>query len=149
MFDHDGTLVNTMGLSPQAYEGIMDLVQALTGREVPLYVWTARSKVSTIRILEELKLRRFFKDICGSDTANAKPSQAGLDYLVPEVDPENVVVIGDSLGDIVGAKSFGAYPVGVAWSDSVQEIEATFLKTGARSFFTDVKKLKAFLFERI
>lgn len=149
IFDHDGTLVDTTGLDPYIFEGIADLVKTLEQKGLPLYVWTARSKVSTNRILDGLNLRNSFKDICGSDTASLKPSTAGLEYLVPEAKPENVIVIGDSMGDIMGAKNFGGYAVGVTWSHGNNRAKDKFIEAGANQVFNTVVELKEFLLARI
>ena len=148
IFDHDGTLVDTTSLKPRIFQGVDELIRALAQREIPLFIWTARSKVSTVRILQELSLLSFFKDICGSDTATMKPSAAGPQYLVPEANPENVIVIGDSLGDIMGAKNYGAYPVGVNWFESQLALEKL-KEAGAEEVFGRIAELKDFIFERI
>lgn len=150
VFDHDGTLVNTHSFERRfAFEGIPDLLETLQQKKIPMYVWTARKKNSTKEILQECGLLKYFKDICGGDSASAKPSADGLHYLLPEASVENIIVIGDSIGDIVGAKSFGATGIGALWSHDNLRYQNVFIENGASQTFADVAELKNWILKNI
>lgn len=150
VFDHDGTLIDTNSFSKRfAYEGIADLLESLYQKNINMYVWTARKKNSTKEILQECGLLKYFKDICGGDTAQTKPSADGLHYLLPEVAVENIIVIGDSIGDIIGAKSFGATGIGALWSHDSLRYQNLFIENGASQTFDKVAELKDWIFKNI
>lgn len=105
-----------------------------------MYVWTARGKQSTVQILTELNIYGHFEDVCGFDCAERKPSVAGIEYLLPEVDPNKVIVIGDSLGDIIGGKKFGAYCIGAMWAHGEAGAAETYAEYGASASFLSVEE---------
>lgn len=145
VFDHDGTLVDTTKISRTLYPGIKELLMELNQRGIPMYVWTARDKKSTQEILSKQGVLSFFIDICGGDSAARKPSAEGLEYLLSGVNAQNVIVIGDSIGDIIGAKSFGATAVAVLWDKKDERAEAAFIQAGAYKTFFSPQELKLFL----
>jgi phosphoglycolate phosphatase-like HAD superfamily hydrolase len=145
VFDHDGTLVNTSGFPRSLYPGMKDLLKFLKNEEVKLFVWTARSRASTVSILEEQGILSYFEDICGSDNAAGKPSAAGIEFLLPGVKPENVIVIGDSLGDIIGGSKFGAHCIGAMWGHGDASAESMYAEYGAKNSFIEINKLKEYI----
>lgn len=149
VFDHDGTLVDTSGLRRFLYPGIKDLLETLSQNGIPMYVWTARGKASTEKILKELNAIKYFEDICGGDTATMKPSSEGLEYLLPDISPENVIVIGDSMGDIIGAKSFGARAMGALWAHRDERAVSHFLENGATDTFLTANDFREYILEYI
>ena len=56
-----------------------------------------------------------------------------------------MIVIGDSIGDIIGAKSFGATAVAVLWDKKDERAEAAFIQAGAYKTFFSPQELKLFL----
>lgn len=149
IFDHDGTLVNTSVYEKYVYEGLEDLIKTLFDKGIHMYVWTARGKSSTESILSSLGMRKYFRDICGQDSAPMKPSPAGIEYLIPEVNPDNVIVIGDSIGDIMGARSFGARAIGVTWERESEAAREYFMSSGAYAVYSKVADLKKLILENI
>lgn len=120
IFDCDGTLVDTRGPRVKLYPGILELLTELSFLH-KLYVWTARDRSSTLRILKELKVIQFFEEICTCDDALSKPHVAGLMRLVSDVAKQSVCVLGDSSADMLGAKNFGVLAIGVTWNNLEQD----------------------------
>ena len=149
VFDHDGTLVNTCVIPRYVFQGLKELLSELHQKNIPLYVWTARSKESALLSLKEQGIDQYFLDVCGGQTTAPKPSPAGIEYLVPEVSAENVIVIGDSIGDIIGGKSFGALTIGALWSHGGEDYSQDFYARGADFCFQSVEDLKEFLMNKI
>ncbi len=149
IFDHDGTIVNTCVLPRYVFQGLTTLLQKLYDLNIPMYVWTARSKESAITSLEEQNILHFFQDVCGGQTTAPKPSPEGIEYLVPEASAENVIVIGDSIGDIIGGKMFGAFTIGALWSHGSSEYAQSFYDEGADLCVQTVDELTDFLMNRI
>ena len=121
VFDCDGTLVDTSQLKYSLYPGIKDLLLALAADSV-LYVWTARDRRSTLRILEELGVLSLFSQICTIDDALPKPHVSGLVDMLHETDKSHVCVIGDTSNDILGAKNFGAKSIAATWNLSANAL---------------------------
>lgn len=98
------------------FPGVKELLQKLLSEEYQLYVWTGRDRKSTLRILKELEVAQYFLEFrCMDDTA-PKPLIDGLVEMVGEYDKSNIVVIGDSYTDIVGAKNFGCASIAACWA---------------------------------
>ena len=98
-----------------------------------------------MRILEEVNLEGYFEGICGGYDALSKPSPEGISYLLDDINPENVVVIGDSLGDIIGGHKFGATALGAMWGHGNNHGYTAFKEHGARESFETVASLAKFL----
>jgi phosphoglycolate phosphatase-like HAD superfamily hydrolase len=131
VFDCDGTLVDTSSSKYKLFPGIKELLQELSS-ECLLYVWTARGRSSTLRILEELGVISYFDSFSTVDDHFPKPHVSGIMALVGNAPKDSICVIGDSSNDIVGAKNFGVIGIGAAWnkdvrSDVLAEMGADFI----------------------
>lgn len=115
VFDCDGTLIDTSQFRYSLFPGIKDLLIQLSPNN-SLYVWTARDRNSTLRILQELGVMHFFVGFCTSDDAYPKPHIGGIGQMLGEINKAHVCVIGDSVNDVVGAKNFGVKSIGAAWN---------------------------------
>lgn len=120
IFDCDGTLIDTSKLKYSLYDGIKDLLLALAP-QATLYVWTARDRKSTVRILKELGIHQHFHSLSTIDDGFPKPHVNGLRELVGEVANKSICVIGDTSNDILGAKNFGVKSIGAVWNQSANE----------------------------
>ncbi|MFL5785629.1 MAG: HAD family hydrolase [Bacteriovoracaceae bacterium] len=120
VFDCDGTLLNTNLLRPVFFPGIKELLLDLAV-DCQLYVWTARGRASTLRILEENGVRHLFEGICTPDDAPSKPHVRGLTDLVGHHPKNSICVIGDTSMDMLGARNFGVLAIGAMWNPGVQE----------------------------
>jgi phosphoglycolate phosphatase-like HAD superfamily hydrolase len=130
VFDCDGTLVDTSAYKVALFAGIKDFLGVLS-LECQLYVWTARSRASTLRILQELGVYHYFEAICTIDDAPPKPHIGGLIDLVGKESKDGLFVIGDSSYDMMGAKNFGATALGAMWNS---ESKADVLKNFGADF---------------
>lgn len=116
VFDCDGTLIDTSGPKYKLFPGMKELLTDLA-RENLLYVWTARGRSSTLRILEEQGVIHLFEAFCTIDDAPNKPHIAGLSMMLGTTNRGSICVIGDTTSDILGAKNFGVLAVGAVWCD--------------------------------
>jgi phosphoglycolate phosphatase len=116
VFDHDGTLVDTSSMTPSLFDGILELLTELEKIDVKIYLWTARGRGSTIEILKSLEIIGFFEDISTATDCEPKPSTVGLDAMLSGTPKDSIIMIGDSPGDIYGARNFGIKSVGAAWA---------------------------------
>lgn len=116
VFDHDGTLVNTETPDFKVFPGIKELLVDLIQLGFTLSVWTARSHRSTVESLKRMDIAQYFTEIYGHDDGISKPHPDGLKKLAEGLDKEVVLHIGDSLGDIEGAKAFGISVIAACWN---------------------------------
>jgi phosphoglycolate phosphatase-like HAD superfamily hydrolase len=145
VFDHDGTLVDTTKYPTRSFNGMSHLLKDLVRQGVKLYVWTARGRGSTIEILKSLAMIEHFDLLsCGGED-NPKPSPAGIESILPDVNPSKVVVIGDSTGDMVGGSAFGAFCIGALWSHGDKRASKIMSDNGADKSFISVDELREFL----
>ncbi|HAZ12647.1 MAG: hypothetical protein A2X86_11385 [Bdellovibrionales bacterium GWA2_49_15] len=97
------------------FPGILESFVQLRQLGATIYLWTARDRASTVKILENFNLKNHFTDFrCGDDTAT-KPSPDGISAMVGHISKDDVVVIGDSHMDILGAKNFGCRSIAALW----------------------------------
>jgi phosphoglycolate phosphatase-like HAD superfamily hydrolase len=115
IFDCDGTLIDTNVPKYKLFPGIKELIQELS-KDCLLYVWTARGRASTLRILEELGVHKYFDSFSTIDDSIPKPHIAGLIDLVGINPKDSICVIGDSSNDMIGAKNFGVLAIGAVWN---------------------------------
>jgi phosphoglycolate phosphatase len=131
VFDCDGTLVDTSQLKYSLYPGIKELLTELSENST-LYVWTARDRKSTLRILKELGVLHFFAGISTVDDALPKPHVSGLFELLGDTPRNTVCMIGDTSNDILGAKNYGIKSIGAVWNPAsspavMKELNADFV----------------------
>lgn len=149
IFDHDGTLVDTTVNPRSLYAGINELLKLLRDNGVSCYVWTARNRASTVEILESLAIIGHFKGMsCGGEMAS-KPSVDGLEQLLIDAPKEEIVVVGDSFGDVIGGASFGVFSAGALWGHGGTSASSQMEKMGANKCFETVEEFKEFLKDKI
>lgn len=119
VFDCDGTLVDTSDFRYVLYPGIKELLLDLAP-DYALYVWTARDRLSTLRILKELGVLELFENLCTVDDALPKPHISGLAQLVGTSPKSQICVVGDTSNDILGARSFGVKSIGAGWNQELR-----------------------------
>lgn len=92
---------------PEA-ESTLALLKSL---QLPLAVITNKSEMMAVKLLKELKLDHYFSIVVGGDTlASRKPDPEPLHYVadILGVQPENMLMVGDSENDIYAAKAAGS-----------------------------------------
>ena len=101
------------------FPGIVESISQLRLLGAAIYLWTARDRASTLKILDNFNLINLFTDFrCGDDTAT-KPSPDGIMAMVGHVPKQDVIVVGDSHMDILGAKNFGCRSIAALWCQGV------------------------------
>jgi phosphoglycolate phosphatase len=113
------------------YPGIRELLEALTADGHRLYVATSKPEVTAKEILDKFDLSRYFEKICGAAMDGSRDDKAQvIAYLLSGRAPEDVLMVGDTAYDVLGAKTHGIPTVGVAWGygDTAQMLEAGAVK---------------------
>ncbi len=109
------------------YLGIRELLEALRSRGHRLYVATSKPETTSVEILEHFDLARYFDGICGASMDLSRSSkEAVIAYLLEQCGPAaDMVMVGDTKFDVLGAKAHGIPAIGVAWGyGDVEEMKA-------------------------
>lgn len=102
------------------YPGIIELLQGLNLKKIPLVVISNKPVELVQKILSTLKLADYFAAILGGDSAEfPKPHPALLKLAEKSLDAftnaNNILHIGDGTQDIQAAKNFGCKSCWVSW----------------------------------
>ena len=105
------------------YPGIRETLEALQKAGHRLFVATSKPETMSVEILEKFELAQYFELICGATMDGSRSHKADvIAYLLGQVGSlENVVMVGDTKFDVLGAKEHGIATVGVAWGYGTQE----------------------------
>ena len=99
------------------YDGIRELLQRLCENGHKLYIATSKPEPMAIRVLEHFDLARYFTVICGATLSSDRVSKEDvIAYLLKESgEKDNMVMVGDTRFDIIGANHHGIPAIGVSW----------------------------------
>jgi phosphoglycolate phosphatase len=106
---HTGTTV---------YPGILNLLSALSEKNIPLAVLSNKPHAFTIEIVEKLFPENIFSQVLGNcEGLTHKPDPAGALEIAATlgVYPEECTLIGDSTMDLDTAKNAGMKSIAVTW----------------------------------
>jgi len=99
------------------YEGIRELLDKLKKDGHSLYVATSKPEGLSVEILEHFGLSDYFTLICGAATDRTRSTKdAVIAYLLEQTGKHSeIIMVGDTIYDILGAKSHGIPAIGVSW----------------------------------
>lgn len=99
------------------YPGIEDLLKKLKDEGHRLYVATSKPETTSVEILEHFGLAHYFDMICGATLDKSRSSKASvIAYVLENCEhPENLIMVGDTAFDVLGAKAHGIPTIGVDW----------------------------------
>lgn len=99
------------------YPGVEDLLKKLKEDGHKLYVATSKPETTSVEILEHFGLDHYFDMICGATMDKSRSSKASViaHVLANCQNPENLIMVGDTAFDVLGAKAHGIPTVGVDW----------------------------------
>ena len=126
------------------YPGIRELLETLKAEGCTLYVATSKPETMSVTILERFGLAPYFTRICGASTDSSRSTKdAVIAYLLEQSGAkEDMVMVGDTKYDILGAKAHGIPAVGVSWGyGKVEDMEAA----GAAAIAYSMDELYNFL----
>ena len=99
------------------YPGIREMLEQLKDQGHRLFVATSKPEGMSVEILEKFELAPFFELICGAtlDGSRSKMEDV-IAYLLEKTgNMENVIMVGDTKFDVLGAKEHGIPTIGVSW----------------------------------
>ncbi len=100
------------------HSGILDLLEELKRRSIPISIFTGRSWNTTEVILKyHGMLDRFVTVIANDHVGNPKPSPEGLHLALTRMnmEPSEVLFVGDTWTDMRAAQSAGARGIAALW----------------------------------
>lgn len=112
----------------RVYDGILEALRALGQSGRGLFVVTSKPGVYARTIVDHHKLRRHFRGVYGAEL-NGERSDKGIliRYVLDEegLSAREVVMVGDRVHDVVGARENGVACVAVGWGyGSREELES-------------------------
>ncbi|WP_410982391.1 HAD family hydrolase [Bacillus cereus] len=129
----------------KVYEKIPCILQELKDEKKRLFVATSKPTVFARQVLEHLNLNHFFEEIVGSnlDGTRIKKDEI-IEYILhtnPELEREEVVMVGDRKHDIIGANRSGIDSIGVLYGyGSEEELK----EAGTTHIVKHVEELRSF-----
>ena len=108
------------------YPGIAELLQKLKEQGHRLYVATSKPEQMSIEILEHFDLAKYFTLICGASLVLSRNSKdAVIANLLAQAETDGeIIMVGDTAFDVLGAKAHGIPTIGVSWGyGKVEDME--------------------------
>lgn len=118
-YDNFGELISL-------FPGMKELLQHLQDEGFKMALVTSRLKATTMEGLEKYGIKDYFDAvITAEDTDKHKPDPAPIEIALEKLKsaPENSVMVGDSMFDILCARNAGVKSVLVSWAMAVTEEE--------------------------
>jgi phosphoglycolate phosphatase len=142
-FNHYWHFQTTFGASKnRVYPGVVEMLQELHGMDKTLCVATARTDKNAVAVVKGTKLDSFFEVVVGTNEEISRQSKRMVifDLLChyPDHHHEEVVMVGDRVADIIGAKDNGIYSIGVTWG---MDTEDELLDAGANVVAHSVEEM--------
>lgn len=99
------------------YPGIRELLARLKAEGHQLYVATSKPEGMSVEILEHFGLAQYFTKICGATMDTSRSTkEAVIGYLLEQNGrADNMVMVGDTAFDVIGAAAHGIPTIGVTW----------------------------------
>lgn len=122
------------------YPGIRELLEALGAEGNLLYVATSKPETTAVEVLEHFDLAGYFNRICGADLEKKRNSKdAVIAYLLDMTGSDaEMVMVGDTEYDVLGAAAHGIPTIGVSWGyGDVAAME----KAGAKAIANSTEEL--------
>lgn len=132
-------------LCPRPIEGILELIEELKDKSIPIALITGKGKGSCRITLQQFAMEKYFDRIeTGSPEKNRK-SEA-MNSLLDEyqLNPEEMVYIGDTVSDILFCQQTGVKCLSAAWTKSANL--SILVKYNKGNVFESVSSLKEYLF---
>lgn len=130
----------------ELYPGIKEILEYLKSKNNVLGIFTGKGREASMITLKELGVDHYFDLIVtGDDVTNHKPSPEGILKFVNKFKfkPERVLLIGDSVSDVIAAKQAEIKIASALWdSYGLEEVELL----GSDYSFYSVKDLNDFIY---
>lgn len=119
--------------SYELFEGAIETLNGLKNHGFRLHLWTARDEYSARKVLKEHGIEDLFTTLSFANEVDSKPHANSLRFNWRGVGKNQVIVIGDSPSDIIGAKNIAAIGGAALWDTHSKR--SSLVATGAELFF--------------
>lgn len=126
------------------YPGIREVLEKLKSDGHTLYVATSKPEGMSVDILNHFDLAKYFDRICGASMDTSRSSkEAVIEYLIQQNGrTDNMVMVGDTKFDVIGAKHHGIPCIGVSWGyGTVEDMQSA----GAAAIANSMEELMTLL----
>ena len=127
-------------LRNSVFPGVEEMLRDLKERGLRLFVATSKPEGIAREVLTTFGLTGYLEYIAGASSDRSRETKADvLRHLLEETGyPEGLVMVGDTIWDVLGAKELGIPCVGVSWGYAAPgELEAA----GADAIAKDMEEL--------
>ena len=99
------------------YPGIREVLDNLKQQGYRLFVATSKPETTAVEILNKFELAPYFELICGATFDSGRVHKADvIAYLLDKIgNPQQILMIGDTEFDVLGAAAHGIATIGVSW----------------------------------
>jgi phosphoglycolate phosphatase len=99
------------------YPGVRQLLEALKAEGYTLYVASSKPEWMCVELLKHFDLAGYFDMICGATMDTSRSSKEDVIAYLLEMNgrADNIIMVGDTKFDVLGAKHHGIRTVGVSW----------------------------------
>lgn len=99
------------------YPGVHEMLQSLRDRGHTLLVATSKPEGMSVEIMDKFDLSKYFHRICGASLDRSRSSKEDVIAYLLELNgtAENMVMVGDTAFDVLGAAAHGIPTIGVSW----------------------------------
>jgi phosphoglycolate phosphatase len=126
------------------YPGVADMLQSLKEQGHRLFVATSKPEVMAIEVLRHFDLDGYFEQIAGATMDGSRSHKADvITYLLGMTgDVGQILMVGDTAFDVIGAAAHGISTIGVSWGyGTVEDME----KAGAVAIAHSMEELVALI----
>ena len=126
------------------YPGIHQVLKTLKDQGHTLCVATSKPEVMALDIMDHFELSCYFHKIVGATLDRKRITKEDvITYLLNTLgNPQNLVMVGDTQYDVIGAKAHGIPTIGVAWGYGE---ESSLKEAGAAAIAHSMEELLALL----
>ena len=105
------------------YPGVREMLESLQAQGHRLFVATSKPEVLANEVLSHFDLSKFFEKICGATLDGSRSHKEDvIRYLLAQVtDVSDVIMVGDTAYDVIGAAAHSIPCIGVGWGYGTQE----------------------------
>lgn len=126
------------------YPGVDELLSSLKNQGHKLLIATSKPEWMAVDILKHFGLDKYFDSICGATMDTSRTSKdAVIGYLLSKNDTaENMIMVGDTEFDVLGAAKHNIPCIGVSWGYGSTE---QMISAGAIAVVNTMKELYEYL----
>ncbi len=116
---YEACYLKNICVETKLYEGICDILKILSAKN-KIFVITNKPEQHSRELIKQLKINDYITDVMGGDScAEMKPSALPVKLIAEKYHFNSALnrafMIGDSAGDIICGKNFGAVTIWCAW----------------------------------